>query len=167
MQLREVVLLFVLVERTAFESPNSMSFPTPKRASNKSNSSVSSVTSSCESCSFLRSRLGSQVKYYFKRMVLNLGRRTQPEPDEERKPRNRQTSRDQSKTEQCDAQSWQNNPLPTQTQKKTSSQQCAGSRWEALQEGNLKGEVEKLNLKVRWGRLRSPLKVPSKPSKLP
>ena len=42
-----------------------------------------------------------------------------------------------------------------------------GSRWEALREGTLRGELEKLNLKVRWGRLRSPLKVPSKPSKLP
>ena len=42
-----------------------------------------------------------------------------------------------------------------------------GSRWEALQEGTLRGDLEKLNLKVRWGRLRSPLKVPSKPSKLP
>ena len=40
----------------------------------------------------------------------------------------------------------------------------SGSRWEALQEGTLRGELEKLNLKVRWGRLRSPLKVPSKSS---
>ena len=30
----------------------------------------------------------------------------------------------------------------------------SGSRWEALQEGTLRGELEKLNLKVRWGRLR-------------
>ena len=40
-------------------------------------------------------------------------------------------------------------------------------RWETLQEGTLRGELEKLNLKVRWGRLRSPLKVPSKPTKTP
>ena len=40
-----------------FGSPNSITFPTQKWASNKSNSSV---TSSCASCAFLRSRLESQ-----------------------------------------------------------------------------------------------------------
>ena len=39
-------------------------------------------------------------------------------------PKTNNASKDQNKTEQCDAQSWQNDPLPTQTQKKASRQQC-------------------------------------------
>ena len=48
---------YVLLERTAFENPNSTYLSNQKWASNKSNSSV---TSSCASCGFLRSRLESQ-----------------------------------------------------------------------------------------------------------
>ena len=61
------------------------------------------------------------------------GRHTQPDPQscrvsspggEEGEPKTNNASRDQNKTEQCDAQSWQDDPLPTQTQKKASRQQC-------------------------------------------
>ena len=39
-------------------------------------------------------------------------------------PKTNNASKDQNKTEQCDAQCRQNDPLPTQTQKKASRQQC-------------------------------------------
>ena len=61
-------------------------------------------------------------------MILNSGQHTQPDPQScrVRRPEGRRgraqkettLSRDQNKTEQCDALSWQNDPLPTQTQKK-------------------------------------------------
>ena len=82
-------------------------------------------------------KASSGFKYillFFNRMILNSGRHTQPDPQsccvrslggaKEGSPKTNNASRDQNKIEQCDAQSWQNDPLPTQTQKKASRQQC-------------------------------------------
>ena len=63
-------------------------------------------------------------------MILNSGQHTQPDPQSCRvrslggakggSPKTNNASRDQNKTEQCVT----NDPLPTQTQKKASRQQC-------------------------------------------
>ena len=74
------------------------------------------------------------ILLFFNRMILNSGRHTQPDPQSCRVrslggrrggPQKQTTHQEtKTKTEQCDAQSWQNDPLPTQTQKKASRQQC-------------------------------------------